>query len=107
MRCFTLKNQTNTVQDQAEQLKQIVQELNTNASREKSEDDNHTLGQDKIDILDLPPRKTIHVHKNKILKIKMRRPLVRFLIVIIVPISIIFILYYFWQDDLLKLISNL
>lgn len=99
-----MKNQTDQYNDQAEQLKQIFNELNKNENQDENVLDD-MIEQDQIqhiDILNLPPRKTVHSHKKTGLKVKFSRPFVRLLFVTILIIALIITFSYLSNENLLN-----
>jgi|SRR5699024_1941116 len=97
-------NQTEQYNDQAEQLKNLVNELeqreNQNGNSEQADIRSNEF--QRIDVLNLPPRKTIHGHKKKGFKINIRRPFMRFLVVSLITIILCVMIIYLWQNNLLK-----
>jgi len=94
-----LDNQPNQSHDQAEQLKQLFNDLNQH-EQQQINNKSDFLGNDdvqKIDILNLPPRKTIHDKKKNKFKIRLKRPFLRFLFVIICLIAIIITIVFFME----------
>lgn len=89
--------------DQAEQLKNLVSELgeheNSIENREKSSVKSKELP--KIDVLNLPPRKSVHTGKKNRTKLKFQRPFMRLLFVFFILIILVFVIIYFWQDGYL------
>lgn len=60
----------------------------------------------EIDVLNLPPRKEVHT-KNKRPKIKLSRPLLRFLFTVIIVIAGLGTAIYVWQDEITTLLHKL
>src|SRR5690625_2069371 len=106
-----MSEKTNEQNDQAEQLKQIFDELQQNAieSGELS-NDNQSIDDDsipKIDVLNLPPRKEVHSNNDSRTRLSISRPFLRFLSVIILIIVIILGAYFMWGEELIVLIEGL
>jgi len=94
--------------NQAEQLEHLVNELEAMSDKEKTSQKPFSGSEHvrKVDILNLPPRKEVHQKKGWI-KVKFSRPFVRFLLVCVLFIMIIFGTYYYWGDDILDIIKQL
>lgn len=109
-----MEKQTNERDDQAATLKKLVDEVEEGAApaAERAPDEqmeNKQAGKmesRQVDILNLPPRKEVHSSGNKRTHVKISRPFIRLLIVIIVIIGILAGLYYVWGEELLNLPSN-
>lgn len=105
-----MSEKTNAYKDQAEQLKQIFDELQQNApdseqlSNELDVDDRSIP---KIDVLNLPPRKEIHRDNDVRTRLSISGPFVRFLSIIILIIIIVFGAYFLWGDELILIINGL
>src|SRR5690625_5296180 len=95
----------NDDQNQAAKLQELfvevtqnerVDDQDSNQTEIKSEDefvDNESINYE-IDILNLSPRSEVHLSKSKKIKLTLNRPLVRFLLVIILLIGITIGAYY-------------
>lgn len=93
-----MENKTNQSYDQADQLKKMFNGINNEQAGEATQ---------KMDVLNLPPRKTVHRHKKKGFKIRFSRSFIRLFSVTIVIISAtIIISYYLWKMGLINFISN-
>ena len=53
-----------------------------------------------IDVLNLPPRREVHLSNSTKIKLKIKRPLVRFITSVIILGIIIALAYYYLGDDL-------
>jgi len=105
-----MAEKTNEHNDQAEQLKQIFNELQQNAvkSEKNTNDEQYTAEHaiPKIDVLNLPPRKEVHSNQSRT-RLSISRPFLRFLSVILLIIIIIFGAYYIWGEELIDLLKSL
>lgn len=89
-----MENKAKQSIDQAERLKLIFSEQNTVENDEK------------IDVLNLPPRKTVHAHNKKGFKVRLSRPLIRLLSVsILILLVVAIVIYYLWKESFLNFIS--
>ena len=105
-----MSEKTNEHNDQAEQLKQIFEELQEHAI---TPDDSLNIEQHteaytlpKIDVLNLPPRKEVHSNHGRT-RLTISRPFLRLLIVVLLMIAVIFGAYYIWGEELINLIQGL
>lgn len=105
-----MSDKTNEHNDQAEQLKQIFEELQKHEVKSDESSNHEQNGEEytipKIDVLNLPPRKEVHSNHSRT-RITMSKPLLRLLIVILLMISILFGAYYIWGEELINLIQSL
>lgn len=105
-----MSERTNENNDQAEQLKQIFDELQQNAvksdelSNDEQYEEDYTIP--KIDVLNLPPRKEVHSNHGRA-RLSISRPFLRFLFVILLIVLVIFGAYYIWGEELIILIKGL
>ncbi|HLQ71504.1 MAG TPA: hypothetical protein VK142_06850 [Bacillota bacterium] len=60
----------------------------------------------KIDVLNLPPRKEVHGGKAKRMKIKVTKPYFRLIIVVFLIIILFAGGFYLWGEDLVNLIQH-
>lgn len=101
--------ETNNKEDQATQLKNLVEELNQqSAAKEEIDypfDNNDTFRSENqnpvIDVLNLPPRKDVHLSNSKRASLKVSKPLVRFLLVCLIIAVILGSTFYFLSEDIL------
>src|SRR5690625_219297 len=106
-----MSENTNEHNDQAEQLKQIFDELQQNKVKSDElpnvnrQTDNDSIP--KIDVLNLPPRKEVHDHNKVRTRLSMSRPFLRFLSVIILIVAIILSAYFIWGEELMIIIDGL
>ncbi|WP_077299638.1 hypothetical protein [Virgibacillus pantothenticus] len=92
----------NQLNDQATQLRQMVQEVSeTENSADELERDDKDLEMD-TDILNLPPRKEVHRHKKQSTRLKIGHPLQRLLFIILLLVLIIAGAYFFIGEELLS-----
>ncbi|WP_368651978.1 hypothetical protein AB4Y30_09380 [Ornithinibacillus sp. 4-3] len=103
----------NKSEDQATQLKKLVNELNNDVptDNQQIQIDSNALFRETnedpiIDILNLPPRKEVHQENTKRARLKMMgRPLSRFIFVCVILVLILGVAYYFWNDELMNLFT--
>ncbi|MFD2045890.1 hypothetical protein ACFSTA_13130 [Ornithinibacillus salinisoli] len=98
---------TNDKQDQAEQLRAILSEMQEQANASNKEKEYHSPNrnteeekQDEIDILNLPPRKEIHKNKKSGIQWKVSRPLIRFLFVSLIIAGIV--VWVIWSEEIIS-----
>lgn len=109
---YALSQETTKHKDQAEQLKQLFNEVQQGADQQVKETDLSTLDAEefqdvKIDILNLPPRKEVHSKYASRTRLKLNRPIVRLLSVMIILLIIIISVSFIWSDELMNMIRNL
>ncbi|MFZ3577054.1 hypothetical protein [Virgibacillus sp. DJP39] len=109
--------------DQANELRKLINEVQDNKSSETPKEDNATVSGNltydlestsfeenensrTADILNLPPRKEIHSNQNHSIKLKVSRPLLRISAVILTLVIVLLGVYYVWGNDLIKLPSR-
>ncbi|MEC5422435.1 hypothetical protein QGM71_02880 [Virgibacillus sp. C22-A2] len=95
--------------DQAEELRKLLSEVQQGEKGRPSQQanlDDEVVYEREIDILELPPRKEVHGTKKKRTQIKLSRPLLRFLIVIILLLLVLTGVYYLWADEIITILSN-
>ncbi|MGY0691801.1 hypothetical protein ACW2QC_03280 [Virgibacillus sp. FSP13] len=106
-----MENQTKEREDQATELRKLVNEVqegqantsfDNHSSAEESTDDLEQIDWG-VDILNLPPRKEVHAKDDQRTHMKISRPFIRLLLVIIITLGILVGLYYVWGDELLHL----
>lgn len=106
-----MSERPNEHSDQAEQLKQIFDELQQNKSKseESRREEQHTNDDSipKIDVLNLPPRREVHGNSNVRTRLGISRPFLRFLSVIVLIVAIILGAYFMWGEELIVLINGL
>ncbi|WP_284141263.1 MULTISPECIES: hypothetical protein [unclassified Virgibacillus] len=99
-------------EDQAKELRKLFEEVQTNESTSSETNievptDENTIDipnqqeNREIDILNLPPRSTVHGQKNTRVHFRIHGPIVRFLIVIIMLCAILVGAYYMLGNDFL------
>lgn len=86
--------------DQAEKLQQLFSEINDPKLEEKKASKQETEFIE-IDVLNLPPRSEIHKNTMIRYKINLRRPLWRFLFVLICLFVIIGVVYYMYGEQII------
>lgn len=73
----------------------------------KQEINDKSDNEQKIDILNLPPRKEVHNKKSKHIKIKFTRPYIR-LVVVVLLIAVLFSVgFYIWGTELKEVIQHI
>lgn len=107
-----MNEETNKHIDQAEHLKQLFNDVQKNEETQEipSALDTLQITQDrdlKIDILNLPPRKDVHGKNAYRMRLKISRPFMRFLSVMITLVLIIIFIYFNWPDELKSLMKHL
>ncbi|HLR08154.1 MAG TPA: hypothetical protein VK136_02685 [Bacillota bacterium] len=86
--------------DQKADLRAILDDIQEVEKEQSKTDDMDAQPQDDIDILNLPPRKEVH-RQNKLTKFKIKRPLIRFIgVVLILLIMFVLALYVTGLDVL-------
>lgn len=104
MGCTLLNKEINNHENQAAKLKELFNEVrqgeveHQNEQVELLEESEPTR---KINVLNLPPRKEIHSNKKRRTRLKIGKPLKRFLIVIFILIVILAGAYYTWGEELI------
>lgn len=91
-------------EDQANELRTLFQDI-----EEGNENDEELFADqiiNEIDVLNLPPRKEVHT-KNKRTKIKLSKPLLRFLFTVIIVLAGLGTAIYVWQDEITTLLHKL
>lgn len=91
-------------EDQANELRTLFQDI-----EEGNENDEESFADqiiNEIDVLNLPPRKEVHT-KSKRTKIKLSKPLLRFLFTVIIVIAGLGTAIYVWQDEITTLLHKL
>ncbi|MFS0672698.1 hypothetical protein [Ornithinibacillus sp. 179-J 7C1 HS] len=86
---------TTNSQDQADELKTILSELNRH-QREVIPDEDHNVdstNQKDISVLNLPPRKEVHGHKRKRTHLKITKPFLRLAFVVVLLLAVLVILF--------------
>lgn len=104
-----MSKKTNEHNDQAEQLKQIFDELQEHAIKSgepQTEQQTEAYSPPKIDVLNLPPRKEVHSNHGRT-RLKISGPFLRLLTVILLMLAVIIGAYYTWGEELINLIQGL
>lgn len=109
---YALSHETTKNKDQAEHLKQLFNEVQQGAGQEVRETERSVLEAEKdqdlkIDILNLPPRKEVHSQHASRTRLKLNRPFLRFLTVIVIIFVIIMSASFIWAEELMNMIQNL
>ncbi|RDW22024.1 hypothetical protein [Oceanobacillus chungangensis] len=91
-----MKNETDIRKDQAEDLRYLVEEIEDN---KEMENDTSAILEEatekrEIDILNLPPRRDVHITNNRT-RLRISKPFFRITIVVIILILILIVSYYF------------
>ncbi|RKQ37688.1 hypothetical protein [Oceanobacillus halophilus] len=93
-------------EDQANELRSLFDEITEEKHGREKEVFSEERRNEKreIDILELPPRKEVHISRGRA-RLKISRPFIRFILVVIVLLAIIFGAYYYWGDEVFQLMS--
>lgn len=110
MRCDALTKIEENEGNQADELKRLFDEVKQN--EEKRQDELETLVDEKsqeprIDVLNLPPRSEVHQASKFRTRIKVDKSLIRFVVVVLLFISGIGSVYYFWTEEIIDIIKNI
>lgn len=101
------KSANNNDKDQADDLRELILEATNDTT--VSEDEPETSEQVNlrdIDVLDLPPRKEVH-GSNGPMKMKLSKPLLRFIFISLLVITVIIVGLYFFDGEITDLINQL
>lgn len=96
--------------DQAQELRQLLADVNsTEVAHRTTENvpDNVSDNRQKVDILNLPPRKEIHNGKSKPMKMKIARPYIRMVVVVLLIVILFAGGYYLWSEELMEIIQDI
>lgn len=107
-----MSNEANKHKDQAEHLKQLFHEVQQSEKAEESVSKELTANDTesehlKIDVLNLPPRKEVHKDHDSRMRLKLSKPFLRFISVVIILFIITICIYIFWGEELIPLINDL
>lgn len=81
--------------NQAIKLQQLFQEVNNNEENGKDKTDLHSESEFvEIDVLQLPPRSEVHRKSKWRIRLNLRSPIIRFIVVLLVIFGILGLLYY-------------
>lgn len=97
-------------EDQAIELRSLLNDVEQGERGKVNQTDKRTHPieeKQKIDILNLPPRKEVHSHNKKRTHLRIGNPLLRFIVVFIILLSVFTGAYYLWGEELSNLITNL
>lgn len=87
--------------NQAEKLQQLFAEINNQPKQPiKKEAESELI---EVDVLNLPPRSTVHQKSKLSLQMNIQRPLWRFLLVVVLLIAVLIGVYIVFGDDLMEL----
>lgn|SRR5690625_4737419 len=96
-----------TKENQANSLKELVREINSEEGNEDGKIEAKTGEQiPNIDVLNLPPRKKVHQKNNKKLTFKVKGSFLRLLFVIVLAIILCMLILYVWEEDLAQFIRS-
>lgn len=107
---------TYKVDDQAEQLKKLLAEVDQKEEEQLVHDnENQEIDKvaasdpliPKIDVLNLPPRKEIHGNGKNRTRLKIGRPFLRFLVVTLIFILVVISAYIYWGEELISLLKEI
>lgn len=99
-------NNNDKEQDQADDLRELFLEATNNPTVSEEEEVSEQVNHREIDILDLPPRKEVH-GSNGPMKMKLSKPLLRFIFISLLVITIIIVGLYFFDGEITDLINQL
>ncbi|WP_099158390.1 hypothetical protein [Virgibacillus ndiopensis] len=106
-----MSNKTKELEDQASELRKLVNEVQQEELVESTETNDFTEENEikteetrEVDILNLPPRKEVHSKNNTRAHVKMSKPFMRLVLVIVIILAVLFGLYYVWGEELLNVI---
>ncbi|QKY71617.1 hypothetical protein Len3610_06020 [Lentibacillus sp. CBA3610] len=108
-----MENKTRESNDQASELRQLLDEVENSNEQELQEEDGpqksetETDTETNVDILNLPPRKEVHSKYNKRTKLKISRASKRLISVIIILLLLFGTMFYLWGEELLEIIGNM
>lgn len=105
-----MSTETTEYEDQAEHLKRLFNEVQQGEMKpEKVSDESDTAQEPtlKIDVLNLPPRKEVHGNHNNRARVKLGKPFLRFLSVIIILVALVIGAYFIWGEELIDIIKGL
>lgn len=97
--------------DQANELRMLFNEVEQgNENRDETVDEHEMIDDNAklrtIDVLNLPPRKEIHMN-NKRTKLRLSRPFIRFVFISLLVIAILIGALYLWDGELVAFFYDL
>ncbi|WP_217585410.1 hypothetical protein [Lentibacillus saliphilus] len=100
-----MNDEANFQDDQAAELRKLigeVQDVEHKIEESPSPSDQQFLEtDDKIDILNLPPRKTVHQNDKTGFKFKLRRPLIRLIVVSVIVLCVLIASWIMMDDHMI------
>ncbi|MFD2762255.1 hypothetical protein ACFSUO_14950 [Lentibacillus juripiscarius] len=104
--------ETREQDDQAKDLRELLNEVegtNEEGDSRRTEESGEIgeSAREKVDILDLPPRREVRTGNHKGIRLKMSRASLRLLTVIIVLLVLLGGAFYLWGEELLELIQHM
>ncbi|WP_440895757.1 hypothetical protein ACS127_14585 [Amphibacillus sp. Q70] len=89
-----------TKEDQAQLLRAQMEEINQHQEEENDSTpfSDDVVDDDDIDVLNLPPRRTIHDEKKAKIQWKISFAFVRFFVILFVILVILVLTYSYWGD---------
>src|SRR5690625_8023912 len=109
MRCYTLDNETTTNQDITNQLEKLLNEVQHHGSEQEQEPKEDLVRQErvqKIDVLNLPPRKEVHSKTKLRTRIKFGKETGRLFVVLLILIVLITGVYAYWGNGLKEILNQ-
>lgn len=100
----------NEENDQADQLKRIFADVEQRGEGEASDikqQGNSNPVTPKVDVLNLPPRKEVHGIYKKRTHLRIGRPFLRFVGVLLILIIVVLGAYIYWGEELIAIIKNI
>ncbi|WP_188453831.1 hypothetical protein [Virgibacillus oceani] len=98
-----MSNETKEIEDQAAELRKLVDEVQQKDVKDSEVNIGGIMdGEREVDILNLPPRKEVHSKKNTRTHLKMSRPFLRLVFVIVIILAVLFGIYYVWGDEIVN-----
>ncbi|MBP1969635.1 hypothetical protein J2Z83_001742 [Virgibacillus natechei] len=105
-----MNHNSSNQEDQATELRSLLNDVEQGGREKVNQSDKRTHSMEenqKVDILNLPPRKDVHSHNKKRTHLRIGNPLLRFIIVFIILLSVFIGAYYVWGEELINFITNL
>lgn len=95
---------------QDEELTTLLSDINNpekNSHTTKQAAKNKSGSSQKIDVLDLPPRKEVHNNKSKRIKIRFTSPYIRVVVIVLLIMMIFASGFYIWAGELKEMIQHI
>ncbi|MHA6251075.1 hypothetical protein [Oceanobacillus sp. CAU 1775] len=102
-----MTNSANDIdKDQANELRELFKEVTSEETLPQEVEEVSDVNHRVIDVLNLPPRKEVHTSSGP-MKMKMSKPLMRFIFISLLVITIIIVALYFFDGEITNLINKL